>query len=111
MAKDLFVPTKIAKEDIYGKGFGKRELKRLVPFIGIGALCGAAFAMIKSMPIKSFMISTVVGALIAGGFGYFLFQKNSINISMYDYLAIMVKFFKSQKLFVYQKMKGEFDIE
>lgn len=103
---ELFIPTRMGKDNIFGKGFGKKEMKRTVVFSVIGLALGLIAGLsIFNANFQSVMISTVVGGVITTSIGYFVTQKNSINLSVYDYVHIIKVFFITQQFYKFKKLK------
>lgn len=103
---ELFIPTKINKKDKFGKGFGKDEMRRTVISAIIGLLIGLVVGLIfLNRSYEHILISTVIGGGLLGINGYFISIRNSINLSVYYYLTLMIDFIKQQKKYKYKKLK------
>lgn len=104
--KQLFIPTKMQKDSIFGKGFGKSEMRRTSLFVVVGVALGLLTGLVFfNDNFQTIAISVVsVGGFVTG-IGYFICVKMAINLSIYDYISIMKKFFSSQRQYSYIKLK------
>ena len=106
MDEELFIPTRIHKDNAFGKGFGKKEMERTVIFSIGGLAIGLAIGIIvTNTNLQSILITTTIVGLISTVIGYFLSVKNSINLSVWHYLTIIKEFYKNQKLYKYKRLE------
>lgn len=81
-------------------------MKRTVVFALIGLVLGLIAGLsFFNINFQSVMISTVVGGVITTSIGYFVTVKNSINLSLYDYVHIIKLFFITQQFYKFKKLK------
>ncbi len=103
---ELFIPTKIYKDNKYGKGFGKTEMRRTIVISLIGLVIGLITGLtIFNSDFQTILMSTVIVGVVFAVVGFFVSIRNSINLSVYHYLSIMINFLKYQKLYKYKKLK------
>lgn len=102
----MFIPTKIQKDNIFGKGFGKVEMKRTLVFTVVGVVTGLLLGVfIFNENFQSILIATVAGGGAITALGYFICVKISINLSIYDYIQLILTFTKTQQFYRYKKLK------
>lgn len=103
---ELFIPARINKDDKFGKGFGKAEMRRTAIFVVFGLGTGLCFGLLFFYTaIQTILLATVAGGAFTGVVGYFFSVKNSINLSVAHYIAMVKRFYNEQRFFLYKKLK------
>lgn len=103
---ELFIPTRIQKDNVFGKGFGVAEMKKTVFTAVIGLLVGATIGLIWfNQSFQTVLIATVITGTIFAGIGYFVFTKNTINLSVYHYITLIKTHLSSQHLYLYKRLE------
>lgn len=99
---NLFMPTRMSTRY---KGIGKKEVIQIGVTAGIILLLVALAAIVLSRDLQTVLIASAFGGMIGGLMAFFFYQKSSINLSVYDYLILMLRFSGAQKYFPYKKSK------
>ena len=96
----LYIPIGISTRMDFIPGFGKNELiQALVGIaIGIGVAIVAFIITNQSLSIVVTMILAIGGSILAT-------TKNSINISIVDYINDIMKFSKERQVYPYRQAK------
>lgn len=103
--KELFIPTRINKDNIFGKGYGKAEMRRLTITILIGVAVGAVVGISWfNKSLQDILVASVAGGIAFAFFGYILFTKNSINLSAYHYILLFRDFMLKQQMYRYKRL-------
>ncbi|MEG0894495.1 MAG: hypothetical protein RSE93_02190 [Oscillospiraceae bacterium] len=103
---ELFMPTKIQKDNVYGNGFGKSEMKRTVITIFVGLAIGVLLGVfIFNSNFQTILLSIVFSGVVFGAIGYYSNLKNSINLSFHHFIVLIFNFLKGQKHYKYIKME------
>lgn len=105
MDKDeLFIPTKINKNDKYFKGFGVKEMIRTAIFTGIGLAVGLFVGiMFFNQSFSTILISLILIGSLFAVLGYMFFVRIDINLSLFDFIYHQIHFSKGQKLYLYKR--------
>lgn len=102
----LFMPTKIQKDNIFGEGIGKKEVKKISFSVLIGGVLGICIGIIFFRAnSQMFIFSVVLSAGIIGMIAFFTYKKMSTNFCIADYLRFMLSFIKFQKMYKYNRLK------
>ncbi len=102
---ELFIPTRINKDNIFGNGFGKKEVKTIVIAIILSLIVGFVIGICFLHDIKAILILTVCVGLVTAVVSHYLLVKDSLNLSVYIYIQLIVAFLKNQKFYQYKRLK------
>ncbi|WMJ24300.1 hypothetical protein RBG61_06445 [Paludicola sp. MB14-C6] len=102
---DLFIPTKINKDEKFAKGFGKKEFKRLIVTIAVTLISSFTISILATRSLQLAAIIAVSICVFVGGISYFLFVRVANNLSVYNYIQLTIKFIREQQFYRYKKLK------
>lgn len=105
---DLFIPIKINKDNVFAKGIGNKEMKRIVIGALIGLPVGLLTGFIFAQGIQALLIITVITTAIFAAITYFVVLRTPINLSVYVFIGLLKKHLKEQKFYKYKKLKEWF---
>lgn len=104
--EELFIPTRIQKDNKFGKGFGQKEMNRTVIFAIFGLGFGLGLGLlIFNTNLQTILITMTIVGLISASLGYLVSMKNSINLSVWHYLILFSEFLRGQKLYKYRRLE------
>lgn len=96
----LYIPIGINTRVDFMPGFGKKELSQALVGIAIGIIIAIVAFIITSqtLAVVVIMIFAIGGSVLAT-------TKNSMNISVVDYINNILKFNKERQVFPYRQAK------
>ncbi len=105
---DLFIPTKINKDNIFANGIGKKEVKRIITGTLISLPIGLVIGLLLMSGIRAVLISIVITGSLFACVTYLIVLKTSINLSVYIFVGLLKAYLKGQKYYKYKKLKEWF---
>ena len=95
----FYIPIGVKTRIDYFPGFGKEELKQAMVGIILGGLVSLAVYICSNL-----MIWTLIAAFTTLSASILVTTKNSINISVVDYISFAMKFSKEKKTYPYRQL-------
>ena len=96
----LYIPIGINTRMDFMPGFGKKELSQAL----IGIAIGTVIAILGFIITNQVLVVVVIMIFGVGG-SILVTTKNSINISVVDYLNDIIKFNNERQVFPYRQAK------
>lgn len=98
MEKDnLYIPQGLKVDKEIFDGFGKKEMIRAVTIFSILMMIDGVVYLFKKN-----IIIFIITMLISASASIMMTQKDKSNISAYDQIKYMIRFYKSQKYYKYK---------